>query len=54
MKDRKSGAFGKNRYVIDVDRAGLLRPFRVLCEFDKYNDNGVTVVRARYPLTMIL
>ncbi|KAK3797045.1 hypothetical protein RRG08_036876 [Elysia crispata] len=41
---RQTGYFGKNRYIIDVDKAGPLRPFRVLCEFDKTTDNAVTVV----------
>lgn len=43
-KQRSTGYFGKNRYVIDVDKGGPLRPFRVLCEFDKTTDNAVTVV----------
>ena len=38
--------------MIDPDKQGPLRPFRVLCEFDKKNDNAVTVVRVRYPMTM--
>ncbi|RUS84656.1 hypothetical protein EGW08_007576 [Elysia chlorotica] len=42
--ERETGYFGKNRYIIDVDKAGPLRPFRVLCEFDKSTDNAVTVV----------
>ena len=50
--ERNTGYFGKNRYMIDVDQAGPLRPFRVLCEFDKRTDNGITVVRARYLPTM--
>ena len=33
--------------MIDPDKQGPLRPFRVLCEFDKKNDNAVTVVRVR-------
>ncbi|GFO30950.1 zonadhesin, partial [Plakobranchus ocellatus] len=54
---RSTGYFGKNRYIIDVDKAGPLRPFRVLCEFDKYTDNAVTVIdvggewQSSYPIS---
>ncbi|GFR59089.1 zonadhesin [Elysia marginata] len=53
-EQRQTGYFGKNRYMIDVDKAGPLRPFRVICEFDKTTDNAVTVVRARYLLDHLL
>ena len=50
--ERNTGFLGKNRYIIDVDQAGPLRPFQVRCEFDKTTDNAVTLVRTACALSV--
>ena len=45
VDQRRKGYVGGSAYVIDPDGPGDVRPFRVTCNLDYPNGNGVTVVR---------